>query len=98
MKLFSILGPSSNVKYYAMINSCGMDHLLSSLVLEIASLLNNMLYLSIGVFALYPCNNTVNREDVLTKFEINAYADDKEYQPIVLYIPKTCDVTSPEGT
>lgn len=56
-----------------------------------------MFYLSIGVFALYPCNNNANREDVLTTFEINAYNDDKVYEPIVLYIPKTCDETSPEG-
>ena len=45
---------------------------------------------------MYPCNN-ITRQNVLTEFRINAYTDDKAYEPIVLYIPKTCDVTSPEG-
>ena len=56
-----------------------------------------MFYLSTGVFALYPCNNSVGRQDVLTKLEISTYTPDKEYEPIVLYIPKTCDETSPQG-
>ena len=47
-----------------------------------------MFYLSTGVFALYPCNNSVGRQDVLTKLEINTYTPDTEYEPIVLYIPK----------
>ena len=57
----------------------------------------NSVYISTGVFALYPCNNTVRRQDVLTEFRINAFTRDKEYQPIVLYIPKACSEVSPEG-
>lgn len=56
------------------------------------------LFVFTGVFALYPCNNdTTNRKNVLTTFEIIAYTDDKVYEPIVLYIPKACSDRSPGG-
>ena len=57
----------------------------------------NCVYISTGVLALHPCNSTVSRQNVLTEFRINAFTPDKEYEPIVLYIPKTCDQMSPEG-
>ena len=53
------------------------------------------------MFALYPCNTTTIQEgqivEALTKFEINAYTHEQEFEPIVMYFYKRCDNTAPEG-